>query len=376
MVHLVIVLTIMYPKKGLSKLLLKIVLYFALFGCFVYFFMKDQLVAFYKGRTTITKRVESVKSLEFPTITICFDPATKLSVSKKYGFKTINDKFNVDIDNLTMHDIFDEVTYQMGSDYVIKNYNGPDIKLGLNQFNDYLNSQKLSFFVEPIRTYNSGTCIKLEPRFEMTSAPQQIRLSIELNIDNDLPESILIILTSNISWIGLIDNVWPQFKPLKEKVDLFKEYTHLMIEAEEENFHSGHDNPGECLKNLFQNQNCSYTCNILSYPGLPPCQSVQQFKCIFNGIWSNDAYYECYNLREATMYSLNSRVENPYHEDKTNLKTDVYIGVNIMQKVIKEEVSVLTLQDLIGSVGGSLGLFFGFSFYSVIFACLNRFFTQ
>ena len=146
MVHLVIVLTIMYPKKGLSKLLLKIVLYFALFGCFVYFFMKDQLVAFYKGRTTITRRVESVKSLEFPTITICFDPATKLSVSKKYGFKTINDKFNVDIDNLTMHDIFDEVTYQMGSDYVIKNYNGPDIKLGLNQFNDYLNSQKLSFF--------------------------------------------------------------------------------------------------------------------------------------------------------------------------------------------------------------------------------------
>ena len=84
-----------------------------------------------------------MKSLEFPTITICFDPATKLSVSKKYGFKTINDKFNVDIDNLTMHDIFDEVTYQMGSDYVIKNYNGPDIKLGLNQFNDYLNSQKL-----------------------------------------------------------------------------------------------------------------------------------------------------------------------------------------------------------------------------------------
>ena len=146
-----------------------------------------------------------------------------------------------------------------------------------------------------------------------------------------------------------------------------------MIEAEEENFHSGHDNPGECLKKVFQNQNCSYTCNILGYPGLPPCQSVKQFQCVFNGIWSNDAYYDCYNLKEATMYSLNNRIENPYHEDKTPLKTDIYIGVNIMQKVIKEEVSVLTFQDLIGSVGGSLGLFFGFSFYTVIFACLNRF---
>merc|ERR1711860_487774 len=95
-----------------------------------------------KGRTTITRRVESVKSLEFPTITICFDPATKLSVSKKYGFKTINDKFNVDIDNLTMHEIFDEVTYGMGTDYAIKSYNGPNVKLGLNEINDYLNGKK------------------------------------------------------------------------------------------------------------------------------------------------------------------------------------------------------------------------------------------
>ena len=48
--------------------------------------MKDQMETFMKGRTTITRRVETVKSLEFPTITICFDPATKLSVAKKYGF--------------------------------------------------------------------------------------------------------------------------------------------------------------------------------------------------------------------------------------------------------------------------------------------------
>ena len=282
----------MLPKKGISKLIFKFVIYLILFGCFVSFFLKDQLVAFYKGRTTITRRVETVKSLEFPTITICLDPSTKLSVSKNYGFKTINDKFKVEIDNFTMYETFDQVTYTMGHDYVIKNFSGNNIEFGLNEIKDYFTDKKLQFYVEAIRTYNSGTCTKLEPRFEMTSAPQQIRLSIELNNSSidviDRPESILIILTSNISWIGLIDNVWPQFKPLKEKVDLFKEYTHLMIEAEEENFHSGHDNPGECLKNLFQNQNCSYTCNILSYPGLPPCQSVQQFKCIFNGIWSNE----------------------------------------------------------------------------------------
>ena len=58
--------------------------------------------------------------------------------------------------------------------------------------------------------------------------------------------------------------------------------------------------------------------------------------------------------KKATYYSLNYRKENPYHKDKNTLKTDVYIGITSMQKVIKEEVFVLTLQDLIGSVGGSL----------------------
>ena len=80
--------------------------------------------------------------------------------------------------------------------------------------------------------------------------------------------------------------------------------------------------------------------------------------------------------KKATYYSLNERKENPYHKDQNTLKTDVFIAINAMQKVVKEEVFVLTLQDLIGSVGGSLGLFFGFSFSAVLFSCLNKFFLH
>ena len=78
--------------------------------------------------------------------------------------------------------------------------------------------------------------------------------------------------------------------------------------------------------------------------------------------------------KKATIYSLNDRNENPLHNDKNVLKTDIFIGMNSMKKVVKEEVFVLTLQDLIGSVGGSLGLFFGFSFSAVFFACINKIF--
>ena len=78
--------------------------------------------------------------------------------------------------------------------------------------------------------------------------------------------------------------------------------------------------------------------------------------------------------KKAMTYILNDRIENGYHKVKNDFKTDVFIGMGSMKKVITEEVFVLTLQDLIGSVGGSLGLFFGFSFSAVFLHCLNKIF--
>ena len=42
-------------------------------------------------------------------------------------------------------------------------------------------------------------------------------------------------------------------------------------------------------------------------------------------------------------------------------------------KVVKEEVLVVTTENLIGSVGGSLGLFLGFSFFTYFSGLLEKF---
>ena len=42
--------------------------------------------------------------------------------------------------------------------------------------------------------------------------------------------------------------------------------------------------------------------------------------------------------------------------------TRLTIYIQTMTKEIREEVDVMTTSGLIGSVGGSLGMFFGFSF--------------
>ena len=58
------------------------------------------------------------------------------------------------------------------------------------------------------------------------------------------------------------------------------------------------------------------------------------------------------------------------------LTTELYMGFWSSIKEIQEELPLLTTQDFIGSVGGTLGMFFGFSISaSLLFfidKCLDR----
>ena len=234
----------------------------------------------------------------------------------------------------------------------------------------------MQFQVEAIKTYNSGTCTKLEPRFEMVSLSYKLRLSIQLSSSigiKDNVDSLLFIFTSNRSWINIPGGEWPQFKPLIAEVGLFREYTHFNLQPEEELFQDGKESPADCLKELIERQNCSNPCWLTTIPGVPFCQTTKEFNCVEH-VWTSQEFLDCFLTKKATYYSLNYRKENPYHKDKNSLKTDVFIAMKAMKKVIKEETFVLTLQDLIGSVGGSLGLFFGFSFSAVLFSCFNKLF--
>ena len=149
-------------KSVVLKTVLTVLIFVLLFTSFVYFFMMDQMIAFIKGRTTITKRVEVADSIEFPTIIMCLDPPTKLSVARKYGFQNHNDKFKVEIPNKNVTQVYDENTFELNQDYLIFNqhYEGPDrvIESGLTTIDEYYTHKKLPFRVDSIRTYHSGKC--------------------------------------------------------------------------------------------------------------------------------------------------------------------------------------------------------------------------
>ena len=161
--------------------------------------MKDQMLAFLNRRTTKTNREEKARVFEFPTTTICFNPGTKLSVSKRYQFESNDDKFTQDVANQSLGDTYDSLSYQLGADFEIQESNsGKGLKLGYNEIRNMkeswnsVNEQTSTFIFElrAVRTYSFGTCYQLEPHFDVTSVPTRFKLKISLKKSNDQPESI------------------------------------------------------------------------------------------------------------------------------------------------------------------------------------------
>ena len=339
--------------------------------------MKEQLLAFWQNRSTLSSRIETPAHLEFPTINVCFDPATKFSVSNQYGFDTFLDKFHQNVPNTTLYGTFDNLSYKLGQDFEIRSQSAESFKRGLVTMPEKFGDRKVTFDVQPIRTYAYGTCYKLEPKFQMTQAPLRIELEFIINptvADNDRPDSVVIHLTSNHTWIGLADNIWRQVKPLTESIDFKKEYTHIYTKVKTKKFNKEPRDTMNCLTNLFSQLNCSIHCDILSYTHLPLCQTAEELQCIWTKLYENQftEYNDCYKTDQITFYKLIQRVENPLHLAQNSSSTKFYIGVWTMEEEMEEEVPLLTTEDFIGSIGGSLGMFFGFSFSASLFFCLNQ----
>ena len=364
-------------KQTLLKLLFLLILYPTLMVTFTLFFMKDQMDSYMTGRSTITSFYETPSNLEFPTITLCLDPATKLSVSKKYGFNNLGDKFYKDVQGSTLDQIFEEVTYKLNKDFqILSSLDSKPLNEGLTSITDVQNQTLYWFDLQKVRTFNNGMCYKLEPKFEVTEGFLRIKFAIVLNSTLqglDKPKSILLYFTSNTTWIGIPDNRWPQFNPLSAVVHFHKEYTHFLPKVTEKYFKEGVEDNKKCLHEYLMNLNCSNHCNSMSFGNhLPPCKYTKDLTCMWKSMSKDESYGKCYMTKKATTYTLANRIENPFHRDVNESETEIFVGMKVGIKEVQQEILILTIQDLIGSVGGSLGMFFGFSISSTLIYLFDR----
>ena len=356
------------------KTIFQTIVYFILMVLFVYFYMKDQMTDYFMDRTTVTSRIEEASDLQFPTITICMHPAQKPSVAKEFDYMWFWAVFRKNINStLTLPERFEKLSYIANHDYEIKFIymtKWLTLQNGLNVVDGF------EFEMEPIFTWREGICSKIIPRFQVTEIPfhfyMNISLSHHLN-GSDQPTGFNMYLTSNATWNGIVGGQWPQYHPVKQYVNFKENYHEFKLgKITKWSFKEGTESMKKCHEKLAMKNNCTRKCNILSEDDLPPCQTQSDQNCKFDGDgkWWPE-YVGCYKTKEALVYTLDYSI-NQVHISVTDLNTIVYISMWSMTTEVKEEVEVITTADLIGSVGGSCGMFFGFSISAYVLFIMEK----
>ena len=352
----------------------KVILYVTLFTFFTYFYMVNQMSDFFKRRTTEARQTDvPTIVLEPPTITICLKPTLKTSVAKEYGVAT-NDEGDFLFKNIP----FEEIGYVLNRDY--------QMELGYGARSDFWIYEKVKvhegtlmisgkeFQVDSIQTLIHGLCYKVQPQFQITQVPFSFRLFIKSNSslkDIDQPQKIILFLTSNNTWQGIIGSDWPHFEPTKLTIGINTYYWYV-AKSTEYQFQKGIENSEDCWEEQIKYFNCPTKCIFLSLaPQLPQCNTSQDIRCFFKEAYRGNAHTICNQKKRGLTYNGELHKIERFEEssDETSRFT---IYFQTMTKEIREEVDVITLSALIGSVGGSLGMFFGFSFSAYALYLLDR----
>ena len=352
---------------------------------FVLFYMQDQMNDYIKRRTTLSTRFDMLDEMEFPTTTICMQEGMKESVKDDYGLSE-NYEFWLNSygpPNNTLSETFEDLSFILNRDFTIGIVQFPiptlkveNLSLGINLVpTPFSNGIFDSYFVEPMKTIYYGTCYKIQPINSGTWFNDHwVRITVSLLIDNlkkkkDRPKGFDIYLTSNKTWHGVIGSEWKRFKPTLKSIKFGKQNPKLSIRNIEKIYKEGIENSTSCYTDeLIKTANCSFMCDLLNTKDLPECNTFEELKCMYeNWNW----IHNCLRHKVVKSYSPTIR-----HSIASDYESKVDISFESKESQIVEEIDIISFPSLIGSIGGSLGMFFGFSISGYFHMIIDKFFGR
>ena len=360
----------------------EIIVYLTCAVFFIAFFFNDQIDAYLKGQYSLANGFVKVKALEFPTITMCIKPGRKLSSSLKYNLQYYDGLYMNDFGNSTLIEVYNESSYELGRDFDIFLNSNPQNKVTLGEFHfvgyeGYEEMSNGSLDVLEVRTLALGKCYALVPHSEIN---QSFGINFEIRLNQalpnqDFPESVQIFLTSNKTWANVAYQMWPQINPSTQTLRFGNSfYTELNVNLVENHFIEGNDDIIKCLTNLAMKANCSVKCHILSAYDLPLCKKPEDLLCMILNVPLADQG-DCYMAKKFNVYNI-GKTDSAIYPKHSNQTVEFFIGMYSMIKQNREEIEVISTADLIGSVGGSLGMFFGFSFTATCSFWMKKIFEK
>ena len=257
------------------------------------------------------------------------------------------------------------------------------------------NEKEYQISVKELPSFRSGMCYTIEVQHPFDASELLPQIGITVQKRNEDLEYVKVWMTSDLDYLAAAHSLYGNVLPFKFDVT-FEEKQATMIAVVDarhrplicNDFDDGHVSEQQCIVNHFLSNDltvCPQKCLPIQMKGfqyinqsshLEKCANLEAEAC--NGgpkVW--DALYHtlanCLVPCEFTTY-IESQLEK---NEMTNLKPDpneAYFELVLSDiRRVEKEVLVYDTNDMIGAIGGVLGLFLGFSFFDVLSMFLDNF---
>ena len=393
--------------QNYTKVVLKIIVIIILLGIFYKSFFID-IVKQYREKKTVQSSedqpfVEGELGFKSPAITLCPLPNRKQSILKQYNiteafFQLSHGSYEDLIGVTSLSEMVEEASFKFGTDFDIyfsdlnytkKSFWGDPLSLGVNVKKLYetpvsINLTETATLIGRCYLVRSNASILVESNGLLLSFVKSIASMPE----DDIAE-VQFTITSDADYMASVMPVWKSLKPHQftlqfgqglTNIDL-KEKTTKLIKNCDDQVNSYFECGSRKIVNLDKNcpQNCIHYFLKSFYEQVGAkyeiCKDVLHDKCILDEVtpMTSKLFRRCKIQCKRTEYLGEVKQQDRSFLPFGNNSIELLLFATDPSRIVIEEYLIYQVVDLVGILGGSLGLFLGISFYSVISDLIDLF---
>ena len=368
------------------------------------FFFKGVINQYGEGLTNMATMEQDLEKdevgIKAPALIICMKPSWKMEVLKKYNitnqfFMLRNGSFEHLNGKKTMKEIINEASFRMNEDFSIAltTYQNPMedfsvvLNIGTNTFTR--NGNEFSINVTDVYSIQKGMCYIVQSNLYIATQYSYI-LSVILRNDNvtQKPNQLQLTATSDDDALGITIGLWGKVEPMTLPNIPFDNKTTIIdlretIKTRILNCNKNDTPFQKCLAEGFKELVSSSDCPVKCKPMLaksfydkyigdgerpPDCDNLENERCVVRGgekvfLSISQCKSQCIVKEYSSKPVITDHVNPSCLEDGE--RTDIFLLSSVRTRTLVKEYEVYDTAGMIGTVGGSLGLFLGLSFYGV-----------
>ena len=388
--------------------ILKFIIVVTLLLVYYQFFFKDVIANYSEDMTNIATMLKAFNDDEIgikaPAFTICMEPASKKEILEKYNITSAffflkEGSFEHLKGKKTMKEIIYETSYRLNKDFKIaftslNHFESANDSVYLNIGTNPFSSYEHEFFINVTEIYSilNGMCYIIQSNLYIATQYSYI-LSVILGNDNmtQKPNQMHLIATSDD------DALWTaqgfegdalrltvpdiEFNNNTIKIDLEESIKTKLLNCNKNDNESYQKCLASGIYYMIKASNCPDKCTPMAIKSLHDkyfgegenlCNSLGNEACLIRDMMKLtgnislcDSEIQCHIK---TYYGSGQILKQPptklYLDDGD--RADLLLMATSRTRQVMKEYRIYDTAGMVGTVGGSLGLFLGFSFYGAL----------